>query len=218
MRFFFVALLLLSSHVHASTSVRVVDQHGVAVVDAVVSFPSQPDTAITPHNMPVAVMDQVNMQFQPHVLIVSKDQKVSFPNSDDTRHHVYSFSEPKVFELKLFKGTSSEPVQMQTPGIVELGCNIHDQMLGFIYVDASGSATKTNSSGLATLNGEQQNTIMVWHPRLQHTKGQLLAYPINIDSTSEYITVVIDLKPLPVLEQKNRFRSRFTNQPAGPAM
>lgn len=111
-------------------NVRVLDAQGQPVAGAVLSLeghvPAQPaDTAI---------MDQVDKQFIPAVLAVSTGTAVSFPNRDDIRHQVYSFSPAKRFELRLYEGTPSAPVMFDQPGLVVLGCNIHDWMLGYVYI------------------------------------------------------------------------------------
>ncbi len=119
-----------------------------------------------------AVMDQKNYRFEPFVLPVAAGAPVSFPNSDNVRHHVYSFSPTKRFELRLYSGTPSEPVVFDRTGIVTLGCNIHDWMLGFIYVtdaprfgvtDAGGSVRFTDIRAAAA-------SIVVWHPRMGTAK------------------------------------------------
>lgn len=201
--------LLCSFQVNASFTVNVVDREGSAVSDAVLTLKGQSLPMALEDTSPVAIMDQVGMQFEPHVLIVNKGQRVGFPNSDDTRHHVYSFSEAKVFELKLYKGTQSEPVAMQTPGIIELGCNIHDQMLGFIYVDNTGTAIKTDVSGQATFQTAPPQSLMVWHPRLNQAKGMKFEHTLkDLDSEGNF-TVVIDVKAPLVDETDTRFKSRF---------
>jgi plastocyanin len=195
--------------VDASFTVNVVDSEGSPVIDAVVAVEEQSAAVALESSQAIAIMDQVGMQFEPHVLIVKKGQLVSFPNSDDTRHHVYSFSKPKVFELKLYKGTQSEPVAMETPGIVELGCNIHDQMLGFIYVDSTGTAMKTDSNGQVTFQTSPPNFLMVWHPRLNQAKGTMSKYPLNTPNQEGNFTVIIDLKAPQVKKADTGFKSRF---------
>ncbi|WP_460890864.1 methylamine utilization protein, partial [Ramlibacter alkalitolerans] len=81
-----------------------------------------------------AVMDQVNSEFQPRVLVVTKGSRVRFPNSDTIRHQVYSFSAAKRFELPLYTGTPPEPVVFDRAGVVTLGCNIHDWMKGYVVI------------------------------------------------------------------------------------
>ena len=80
------------------------------------------------------IVDQINLEFVPHVKPVVVGSPVYFPNKDDVRHHVYSFSPAKRFELPLYSGTPAAPVVFDRPGIVAIGCNIHDWMLGYIYV------------------------------------------------------------------------------------
>ncbi len=81
-----------------------------------------------------AVMDQVNKTFVPQVLVVAAGTAVEFPNSDSVSHQVYSFSRAKHFQLPLYKGEVHSPIQFDQPGLVVLGCNIHDSMVGYIYV------------------------------------------------------------------------------------
>ena len=126
----------------------------------------QANTAFKPTNpsvkkLPVAVMDQVNKQFLPELLIVQQGQLVNFPNSDNIRHNVYSFSSAKSFQLKLYSGQPKEPIIFDTQGVVVLGCNIHDSMVGYIYVAKSEQvcelpidATPCRSMGFYSLDLE----------------------------------------------------------------
>ena len=79
-------------------------------------------------------MNQINKQFAPHVLVVQKNTEVTFPNADNVFHHVYSFSPTKQFELKLYKEFTAEPLFFEQAGIVDIGCNIHDWMLGYMIL------------------------------------------------------------------------------------
>ncbi len=143
----------------AEVRVQVVDGQGQPLADAVVSIQAPGTPAST------AVMDQVGKQFVPRVLAVSTGTAVAFPNRDDIRHHVYSFSEPKRFELRLYHGTPSQPVQFDSPGLVVLGCNIHDWMVGYIYVSADPWVAVTDVQGIARFAlpaGDYPLTL--WHP------------------------------------------------------
>ncbi|MDZ7787250.1 MAG: methylamine utilization protein [Halofilum sp. (in: g-proteobacteria)] len=117
---------------------------------------------------PEAVMDQVGREFAPHVLPVLAGTSVRFPNSDDTRHHVYSFSDAKTFELQLYHGETARPVTFGEPGVVTLGCNIHDWMLGYILVLDTPAFARTGDNGTGRIAdlppGEYR--VEVWHPRL----------------------------------------------------
>lgn len=116
---------------------------------------------------PTAVMDQQDLQFTPHVLVVESGTSVEFPNRDVVSHHVYSFSQAKTFELPLYKGDAYPPVLFDEPGIVVLGCNIHDGMLGYIVVVDTPHFARTNEQGVALIDGvpSGEYAVAAWTPR-----------------------------------------------------
>jgi plastocyanin len=118
---------------------------------------------------PRATMDQQNHQFSPHMLVVQAGTEVTFPNSDNVSHHVYSFSPTKTFELGLYKGNVYPPVTFDEPGIVVLGCNIHDGMLGYIRVVDTPHFAVTNAEGVARIEGVSSGdyAVEVWTPRVR---------------------------------------------------
>ena len=118
-------------------------------------------------------MSQQNLQFHPFLSIVPVGADVSFPNLDNTKHHVYSFSPAKRFELKLFAKDQSRSVHFDKPGVVALGCNIHDQMSAFIFVTDSAWTARTNGQGVVTFSDapNAQGRISVWHPYLRAPGG-----------------------------------------------
>jgi len=114
-------------------------------------------------------MDQKNRMFIPHVLAVQTGTSVRFPNSDDIRHHVYSFSPAKPFQLPLYKGTPANPVLFDRAGVVTLGCNIHDQMSAFIVVVDTPYFERTGGDGRATLRDLEPGkyVVHVWYPEMR---------------------------------------------------
>lgn len=117
----------------ASVQIDVRDAAGKPLSEAVV-FLESPEAARLVKPMAGAEMAQVDKQFLPRVLVVTRGTEVTFPNQDKVRHHVYSFSPAKKFELKLYAGTPANPVLFDQAGVVLLGCNIHDAMVGWILV------------------------------------------------------------------------------------
>lgn len=113
-------------------------------------------------------MGQENKQFIPQVTVVTAGTKVAFPNRDTVRHHVYSFSDAKKFEIKLYVGRPENPVQFDQPGIVVLGCNIHDTMVGWIVVTDTPWFAKTAAGGRASLGDVPPGSyrLRTWHPEL----------------------------------------------------
>lgn len=143
---------------------QLVDGEGRPLADAVLSLQGAGANA---QAMP-AIMDQRDKQFMPSVLAVRSGTAVKFPNSDNIRHHVYSFSPAKRFELRLYKGTPSEPVLFDKPGVVVLGCNIHDWMVGYVYVTDDPWFAVSDAQGRLKIEGLPAGSyrVSLWHPQL----------------------------------------------------
>jgi plastocyanin len=159
----------------APLSVRVIDATGRPVRDAVVTLHPSGGAARAPHSGGKFTVAQQNLQFRPFLTIVPVGADVSFPNLDPTKHHVYSFSAAKKFELKLFAKDQSRTVHFDKSGVVALGCNIHDQMSAFIVVTDSAWTARTNAQGMVTF-ADAPNAparLTVWHAYLRAPGGQL---------------------------------------------
>ena len=162
-----VAVFLADTGAAANVQVKVVDHKGEPLQYAVIAlnYSGASGKAGRPDRR---AMDQIDKEFVPHVLVVEKGTPVYFPNKDDIRHHVYSFSKPKEFELPLYKGTPAKPVVFDKTGEVKLGCNIHDWMLGYIYVVDTPYFAVTDASGKAVVANVPAGTATatLWHPRM----------------------------------------------------
>lgn len=166
---FSVGLSLCAPVAAAPLAVRVIDASGRPARDAVVTVYPGGGAARPPRGGGRFVVSQKDLQFHPFLTIVPVGADVSFPNFDSTKHHVYSFSAAKRFELKLFAKDQSRTVRFDKPGVIALGCNIHDQMSAFIYVTDSAWTARTNAQGVA-LFADLPNApvrLMVWHPYLR---------------------------------------------------
>jgi plastocyanin len=148
-------------------TVDVLDRSGHGVTDVVVAVaPTGPRANPTTPASAVAVMDQRNRAFSPRILVVRVGTSVEFPNNDTVSHQVYSFSPAKKFQLPLYKGQLHPPVTFDRSGLVVLGCNIHDQMIGYIYVTDAPFFGKTDPDGTLRVAGLSpgEYRISVWSP------------------------------------------------------
>jgi plastocyanin len=147
----------------------VLDAQGEALAEIVITVVS--DTAgatrtTAPQVSATAIMDQVNKEFVPEVLVVRTGTNVSFPNSDSVAHQVYSFSTVKRFSLPLYRGKPYPPVLFDQPGIATLGCNIHDHMVGYIVVTDAPYFGQTNTQGQWSHDVPPGTyRVRAWHPR-----------------------------------------------------
>ncbi len=94
-----------------------------------------------------AVMDQKQLRFDPHVLPILVGTTVEFPNSDPLLHNVFSISEAKRFNLGLYGRDTIRRMTFDKPGVVELLCNVHLEMSGFIVVLKNPYFARTDAGG-----------------------------------------------------------------------
>jgi len=134
----------------ADLRMTVSDGSNQPVADAIVYATALNPPAPVEHK---ASIDQVNRRFVPRVSVIQTGPAVTFPNSDNIRHSVYSFSRPRTFTLKLYAGTPASPVVFDQPGIVVLGCNIHDTMVAWVLVVDTAFFARTAADGSASLPG-----------------------------------------------------------------
>ncbi len=197
------AICLLSSVALAGAShaadlnVTVRDKAGKPVRDVVVTVDVAGAGPARPGGTYQVVQQQ--MKFDPFILVVPVGAEVSFPNKDVVRHHVYSFSPTKAFELKLY-GREQAPrtVKFDKAGVVALGCNIHDSMVSFIKVVATPFAGKTDANGQVRLRGLPAGaaTVKVWHP-YQRAVANEIARPVTLGVQEVALAVGVDMRPAP---------------------
>ena len=162
-----IAISILAGPVSANTlSALITQDDGSPVQDAVVSIHLKGRSQAAAPPGTLATMIQLGQRFRPFILPVQVGTTVEFPNRDPFRHHVYSFSEAKTFELKLFDSSENETMTFDRAGVVPLGCNIHDNMLAYVYVVDTPHFAQTNDAGSVAFEELPPGdyTVSVWHP------------------------------------------------------
>lgn len=151
----------------ANVQVQVQDAAGKALPNAVVYLESK-DAAAAAKPMQGAEVSQISRQFDPQVRVVTVGTAVQFPNRDTVRHQVYSFSDTKKFELKLYAGSTASPVLFDKPGIAVLGCNIHDSMVAWIVVVPTPYFGRSGPDGKLTIDDLPPGNyrLRTWHTNL----------------------------------------------------
>jgi plastocyanin len=178
-----------------SLDVTVKDGKGAFVSYAVVY--ARGNARNSGHTRKQMVIDQQNKEFIPYVTAVEVGTGILFPNKDNIRHHVYSLSPAKKFELPLYAGVPAEPVVFDKEGFVTLGCNIHDWMIAYVAVLPTPYFQVTGREGRALLKNlpAGQYTVEVWQPSL---KGAPETFAQRVDVTENSMKTLfftLDLKP-----------------------
>jgi plastocyanin len=147
-----------------------------------------------------AVMDQVDLAFVPDVLVIPQHSSVQFPNSDAISHQVYSFSGAKAFQLPLYRGKPYPPVVFDQPGIVTLGCNIHDNMLAYIVVTRAAHFGRTDATGRWTATNLPAGRYLVrlWHPLLNEGLDVGRAVSVAGANLAVDFRLARNLRPAPI--------------------
>ena len=184
----------------ASLSLVVLKKDGTPLPGAVVT--AEPQAQSLPPPVPVsAILDQVDLRFVPDIVVIPLGSAVSFPNKDAVSHQVYSFSPARRFQLPLYRGKPYPPVLFDQPGIVTLGCNIHDNMLAFIVVTDAPFFGRTDASGKWRVPQASEGAyrIKLWHP-LMREPAVMLERVVQVTTDGSDVTVKLEqpLRPPPL--------------------
>lgn len=197
-------LLNLGTAAPAATLViHVLTADGRPLAGAVLS--ARPVDGAARHAAPVrAVIDQINRAFEPDLLVIPVGSTIEFPNSDAVSHQIYSFSPAKRFQLPLYRGKPYAPVLFDQPGVVTLGCNIHDSMLAYVLVTDAPYFGRTDASGAwAAEVTRGPYRVTIWHPRLRD-EGTDLERQLTVNDTDRAeltLRLVKPLQPAPLTDR-----------------
>lgn len=175
----------------ADLIVEVIDPQGRGAADVVIVV--MPET-LPPRSNATATIDQIRKAFVPQISVIRTGTAVIFPNGDPIAHQVYSFSPAKRFDLPLYRGRPYPPVVFDQAGIVILGCNIHDQMIGYVYVTESPHFGKTDSHGRLTIRDLPMERVRVkaWNP---HLSSQPPEQTVDMRSTNARLSFRLEQLP-----------------------
>jgi plastocyanin len=193
-----LAAALLAAPLAASATrvdVQLLDAGGGALEGAVVFLESPAARAAVTPAVGVEI-EQMAKRFTQRLTVVPVGSEISFPNRDKVRHHVFSFSPTKTFELKLYAGTPANPVLFDRPGVAVLGCNIHDTMLAWVLVVETPYYAQSNALGQLRLPEVPPGSyrLRTWHPGMA-PGAAALEQPLLVGATPQTALVRTMLAP-----------------------
>jgi plastocyanin len=195
-------LLAAAPAMAGGLTIHLVDAAGHPVQDAVVTLKPTAGTAPRARMGESYRITQQKIQFHPFVTVVPVGATVAFPNLDPFRHHVYSFSPAKHFELKLFARDQTRSVTFDKPGVVAIGCNIHDSMSAYIFVTDTVWTAHSSANGTVRFGDTPYGpfALQVWHPFLR-APGSIVRRNFNpsVTDRSETIAVILRSPPMPAM-------------------
>jgi plastocyanin len=164
-------LLRYDSHGHAAEPIQRYRLSEIAVVyvEDIDPAPSAP-----PAEHPR--LNQYQMVFRPLVLPVTAGTTVDFPNNDNLFHNVFSYSQPREFDLGRYPRGELRSVRFEKPGIVNVFCDIHSYMYATILVFDHPYFAVPDDDGNFSIAGvpEGRYTLAYWYGRKKVTSKRIV--------------------------------------------
>ena len=184
-----LALFLPALAQAATLTLNLRDERGNPAEDTVVYLMSE-KTPGMPLKQPQTQIDQINKTFVPLVSVVQRGTRIQFPNKDNIRHHVYSFSKAKKFEIKLYADTPAKPILFDQPGYVAMGCNIHDNMIAHLLVVETPYFAVADRTGRAVVSYVPPGnySLIAWH--YMRPDKDALVMPVKIGADASLTATV----------------------------
>ena len=205
-----LAIILGAQAMAGDLVVTVRDQKGTPVNGAIVTLetaaPGDTNQLTTTTQPPPSevVIDQKGEQFASLTTLVRPGDSVRFRNSDKLLHHVYSFASINPFDILVRPGETTTATLYDKAGLAALGCNVHDDMLTYVYVSDAQFAAKTGEDGSARIVNAPVGgaSLSVWHPSIA-ASGQSVNMEIAIAEQGGEIDVPV--KTRRTRRQRNRY-------------
>ena len=158
-----VALTLISAQAPADLRGRALTASGAPAQDTVVWIDA-PNAPASPAGR--VVLDQRNLAFSPHVLVVRVGTVVDFPNSDRVFHNVFSFRDGKKFDLGMYPVGTLRHVTFDRAGLSRIFCNIHPNMAAYVIAVDSPYFARADETGAFTIPEipSGTHTYHAWRP------------------------------------------------------
>ena len=182
----------------ATVDVVVSGADGRPLADAVIFLEPRDGRPLAPKPAAGVEIEQAGKQFTQRVTVVPVGSEVAFPNRDKVRHHVYSFSPIKPFELKLYIGTPANPVRFDKAGIAVLGCNIHDRMAAWVVVADTPWFARSGGDDVARIDDAPAGAYRLasWHPGLPANSAPLVQnLQLGGGEQRETVQLAVDAAP-----------------------
>jgi plastocyanin len=173
----------------AAVSGRVVISSGTVGEDVYVYVQNVHGASARGRTVEIAQRDK---QFVPAVTVVQRGTRVTFPNYDAIYHNVFSAGPPHAFDLGSYRaGDAPRAVEMTSPGVVELFCNMHAKMHASVLVVPNSLWTRVSADGSFRIDNVPVGArkLVAWSPR-----GRAVEQTVDVGSGGAAITLNLALE------------------------
>jgi plastocyanin len=138
-------------------------------------------------------MAQRNKTFQPGVLAVVAGQKVRFSNNDVVVHNVFSRSRAGKFDAGKNRPGEDYTETFKKTGIVDVYCDIHEQMVATLVVVPNRAYAVTGPDGRFTLTGVPPGTYPIFAVHRRDERSDVSRAEVTVSPGKE-ATVTLELQ------------------------
>lgn len=190
--------LLFPPHILAGAITGTVKVKGLRSAENIMVYLDKVEMPVAVGENTNFVMNQNNLTFYPHILPIPVGSSVEFPNNDKVDHNVFSLSRTSPFNLGSYKPGESKSVRFDKPGIIQLRCDVHAEMIAYIMVLKNPYVALTDASGQFQIPDPKWATdagltvvdelpagsyrLKIWHEKLRPVTQQ-----VNVSENSEAI-------------------------------
>jgi plastocyanin len=133
------------------------------------------------------VMDQKQLLFQPHVIVVAVGATVEFLNSDTVQHNIFwpavSGNKKMSHNMGTWPKGETRNFKFDAPGVVPLLCNVHPEMSGYIIVVPTPYSAESDAAGAYKIDvPDGTYTVTAWREGMKNqSKPVTLAGSASVD-------------------------------------
>lgn len=154
--------------------------------------------AALPPSKPVVVSTtrilQEGAAFTPHVLPIVAGTTVEWPNNDQIFHNVFSVSEPKQFDLGLYKAPEEKSITFDKAGRVDVFCSIHANMHCVVLVLENSYFASVDDHNHYSISNVPPGTyqLTAWHERMPPQIKEITV-PATGDVKADFVLGITNL-------------------------
>lgn len=145
------------------------DQQGAGAEDVVVFLKVKDASVEVAPSGQSYVMDQKNMEYVPHVVVIRKGESVTFKNSDALMHNVHAFlGRRSMFNIGIPAGGPDVTKPFKKVGEVAILCNVHPEMSAWVIVLEGPYFALSDEAGDYEISDVPTGmyTLVTWHEEL----------------------------------------------------
>ena len=138
----------------------------------------------------------------PHVLAVPVGATIAFPNEDPISHNLFSLSRGNAFDLGLYRRGPGKTQKFDTPGVVNIYCNVHPNMSAVVHVMPTPHYVFTDAGGNYSIDVPPgKYRLVAWNEQGGSTESTI---DVGQHAVSGNLALTIDSRNFRIVQHLNK--------------